>query len=262
MKNQKWTGMFLALSLGAVACGEDGQTNNIIDTQPYVQVEQLARPGINEALLISKDFLAGYNAAAPTFAGVPAETVDAVVGEAKTVLKALYLGVCLLDGAVGLTPATGFKPAGIQCHAVGPAIWTENSLAGVTLTQASKDAAEVYATKVVGQFLPDVMRIDTEVASGYLTLCGDATSTPLLCGGRNLNDDVIDITYWYLLGAVGAGIGFGQPYNQFTALASDGVAFSADNTQNSGNVLLPNAGNTNQFHAPVSNTFPYSAAPL
>src|SRR5262245_23739895 len=58
----------------------------------FRQVEQLARPGINEALLITTAFNAGYNATAPTFAGVPSETLNAVVGEAKTVLQALYLG--------------------------------------------------------------------------------------------------------------------------------------------------------------------------
>src|SRR5689334_18653763 len=108
-----------------------------VDSPPagptYRQVEHLARPGINEALLFTEAFNAGYNATAPSFAGVPNDTLNAVVGEAKTVLKALYLGTCLINGAVKLSPADGLKPAGMQCHAVGGALFVENKLDGVTL---------------------------------------------------------------------------------------------------------------------------------
>jgi hypothetical protein len=226
----------------------------------YVQVEQLARPGINEAFLLTNDFNAGYNATAPSFAGAPPAAVGAISGEAKTVMKALYLGACLLDGALGLTPTSGLHPAGIQCHAVGPAIWTENSLAGVTLTPESEAAAQAYADKVFSQFIPDVMRIDTSVPSGYLTLCGDANTVPLLCGGRLLNDDVIDITYNYLL--AGAAVPKGS-YNQVNALVSDGVNFSSDDSKNSGNAIASTGiDNRNQYHPDVSSTFPYSAAPF
>ena len=41
----------------------------------------------------------------------------------------------------------------------------------------------------------DVMRIDTTITSTYLSTCGDPTQPKqLLCGGRWLEDDVIDIT--------------------------------------------------------------------
>jgi hypothetical protein len=255
--------LIASLAVFATACGSDSGTEGDPigepDTGDYVQIEQLARPGISEVFLISQRLLAGYNAAAPTFAGVPAETVDAVVGEAQTVMKALYLSVCLINGALGLAPADGLRPAGLQCHATGPSIWEENNLAGVTLTAASESAAQDYADKVTSQFLPDVLRIDTSAASGYLSLCGDANSTPLLCGGRKLGDDVIDITYNYIL--AGAAVGKG-PYNQVNALVSDGVQFSTDDAQNSGNVTLPDANNTNQYHPSVSPVFPFSAAPL
>lgn len=263
----------LSLSLVTVGCSDDGGDTNTdvdagTDAQPppppppppktWTQIEQLARPGINEALLITEGFLAGYNATAPTYAGVPTDTLNAVVGEAKTVLKAVYLGSCLLNGALGLTAAQGVKPAGITCHAVGPAIWTENSLAGVTLTAESQTAAQAYADKVFGQFVPDVMRIDTSGPSGYLTLCGDASSTPLLCGGRNLNDDTIDITYNYLINGAGTTKG---PFDQVRALTGDGVNFSLDDANNSGNVTTPVA-NPQQGHPNVSSQFPYSAPPL
>jgi Domain of unknown function (DUF4331) len=256
----------LALSCNLLAC-DDGSSTTPPPPPPdpppptvttYRQVEHLARPGINEALLISEAFLAGYNGTAPSFKGVDAATLGAVVGEAKTVLQALYLGACLLNGALGLNPAMGVKPAGLTCHDVGPAIWTENSLAGVTLTNASKTAAQAYADKVFAQFIPDVTRIDTGLASGYLTLCGDASSTPLLCGGRRLNDDVIDITYNYLLNGAGTTKG---AFDQVRALTGDGVAFSDNDANNSGNVTLPVA-NPQQGHPNISQTFPYSAPPL
>jgi len=268
----KQTIALILVAATAAGCGDDGGNNMMTPTpdaatpdssmQPpvtvYKQIEHLARPGINEALLISEGFLGGYNATAPSFAGVPAATLNQVVGEAKTVLKAVYLGACLLNGALGLSPANGVKPAGLTCHVTGPAIWAENSLAGVTLTQASKDAAQAYADKVFDQFEPDVMRIDTSAPSGYLTLCGDANSTPLLCGGRNLNDDVIDVTYNYLINGAGTAKG---AYNQVNALTSDGVNFSDTDANNRYNVIVPEA-NPSQYHPNVTAAFPYSAAPL
>lgn len=261
--------MSLRVSLvGAVllasACGDNGDSGSGTPDAPpaelqYKQVEHLARPGINEALLISEGFLAGYNATAPTFKGVPEDVLGQVVGEAKTVLKALYLGSCLLNGALGLDAASGVKPAGLTCHAVGPAIWQENSLTGVTLTAASNTAAQAYADKVFDQFIIDVMRVDTSGPSGYLTLCGDANTKPLLCGGRLVNNDVIDITYNYLINGAGTTKG---AFDQVRALTGDGVNFSSDDANNSGNVTLPDPSNDAQFHVNVSQAFPYSARPF
>ncbi len=89
--------------------------------------------------------------------------------------------------------------------------------------------------------------------------CGDANSTPLLCGGRLLNDDAIDITYNYLINGAATTKG---DFDQVRALTGDGVAFSSDDANNSGNVSLPDPTNLNQFHGNISNTFPYSAPPL
>jgi hypothetical protein len=176
------------------------------------------------------------------------------------VLKALYLGTCLINGAVKLSAADGLKPAGITCHAVGGALFTENRLDGVTLTADSKTAAQAYADKVFDQFIPDVMRVDTSLpVSTYLSLCGDASSKPLLCGGRFLNNDVIDTTYDYLL--AGAAIAKDSPA-QFRALVSDGVAFSTDDNNNVGNLSIPDPNNPSQGHPNVSGAFPYSAAPF
>jgi hypothetical protein len=258
----------LALSLSLTAACDDGGTNPPApdagdvtpDPEPrtYRQVEHLARPGINEALLISEGFLAGYNATAPSFAGVDQATLGMVVDEAKTVLKALYLGACLLNGALNLPADQGVKPAGITCHAVGPAIWEGGQLDGTVLTAASKTAAQAYADAVFGLFIPDVMRVDTSLAkSNYLNLCG-AGGKQGLCGGRFLNDDVIDVTYNFLL--AGAAIPK-APFDQFRALVTDGVNFSLDDTQNSSNFVLP-VPNPQQGHPNVSQAFPYSAPPL
>ena len=260
-----------ALLAAAVTAGcSDGPAKMVdagmppVDSPPtgttYRQIEQLARPGINEALLFTAAFNNGYNATAPSFAGVPTETLNAVVGEAKTVLKALYLGACFLNGAVNLSPADGLKPAGIPCHAVGGGLFVENALTGVTLTADSRAAAQAYADKVFAQFIPDVLRVDTSLpTSTYLALCGDATSTPLLCGGRFLNNDVIDITYDYLL--AGAAITRDSPA-QFRALVSDGVVFSFDDANNVSSLSLPDKNNPQQDHPNVSQAFPYSAAPF
>ena len=255
------------------ACGDDGNKvdpdapkppidapNNTVKT--YRQIEHLARPGINEALLFTEAFNAGYNATAPMFAGVPTDTVNAIAGQAKTVLQALYLGACLLNGVAKLTPQTGVHPAAIQCHAVGAAIWMAD---GVTLTAESKAAAAAYADKVFGQFIPDVLRVDTSVTSNYLTPCGDLDSKPLLCGGRFLDDDVIDVTYDYLLNGAANYLtpGDGGPVDQqVIALTSDGVSFSKDPAKNAVSLSMPDAANQQQGHPDVSPTFPYSAPPF
>lgn len=254
----------LALITLAAGCSDDsdnpapdGGTTGVA----YHQVEQLARPGINEALLISEAFNAGYNATAPSFQGVPPDTLNAVADQARTVLKALYLGGCLINGAAGLTAETGVKPAGMTCHAVGADLFLPD---GVTLTDASKTAAQAYANKVFDQFIPDVLRIDTDVMpSNYLNLCGG--NGPLLCGGRFLNDDVIDITYNYLLNGAANYLhpGNGDALDlQFLALTSDGVTFSKDPSKNSDSLSKPDPSNQQQGHPDVSMAFPYSAPPF
>jgi Domain of unknown function (DUF4331) len=234
-------------------------------TAMYHQIEQLARPGINEALLITEAFNAGFNATAPTFTGVPTDTLNAVVGEAKTVLQALYLGACFINGQIpGITADSGVHPAGFKCHAIGGAIVMGD---GVTLTADSKTAAKAYADKVFDQFILDVMRVDTGVVSNYLTPCvpGSIDSKPLLCGGRFVSDDVIDVTYDYLLNGAAnyltPGDG-GAVDKQVLALVSDGVAFSKDPAKNVDSLSKPDVTNTSQFHPDVTQTFPYSAAPF
>jgi hypothetical protein len=123
--------------------------------------------------------------------------------------------------------------------------------------------AQIYADTVFGLFIPDVMRIDMSIAtSNYgnvpASLCGAGTGAPLLCGGRFVNDDTIDVTYDFLIN------GAATPKNtpQVSNLVSDGVAFSRTEANNVNNRLSVDPTNTAQGHPNVSNTFPYSATPL
>ncbi len=244
----------------------------------FSQVEHLARPGINEALLFTSDFNTGYNATAPSFAGVPADVLNLVVAEAKTVLKAIYLGSCLVSGTLGLTAGAGgsaLKPGLVPCADVGNAMFSDgNALTGTVLTTTTAAQAQVYADRMFAQFIPDVMRVDTANASNYLDPCGDPTAAkPLLCGGRRLDDDVIDVTYNYLIGGLAGTPG---PQNdavattsvpeQVRALTSDGVAFDTAQTAGNGNnrngLTDGNPANPQQDHPNITAAFPYSAAPF
>lgn len=236
----------------------------------FRQVEQLARPGINEALLLSDGFLDGYNATAPSFTGVPTATLDMVIAEAKTVLKAIYLGSCLTSGVLGLDTTSSLDPGLVNCADVGDDLFSDgNALTGTVLSTTTAAQAQVYADRMFSQFVPDVMRINTAVASNYLTPCGDPTAAlPLLCGGRRLDDDVIDVTYNYLIGGL-AGTGGGITNDlagQVRALTSDGVAFSTGSAAGAGNNKngLTNgiAANQSQGHPAITDAFPYSAAPF
>jgi hypothetical protein len=74
------------------------------------------------------------------------------------------------------------------------------------------------------------MRIDTSVV---LPLWAMPTAPPL-CGGRNLSDDIVDVTYDYLSTAQPAA----GAYDQVRALTSDGVQFSSNDANNASNVTL------------------------
>jgi hypothetical protein len=261
----------LSLVALALSCGDNSKPRPIdappdnIDDDGFRQVEHLARPGINEALLVTSELNIAYNATAPSFAALPQSTVNEVIAEAKTVLKALYLGTCLVNGVVpgGLTPQTGMHPAGIECNAIGGAIFDEGDpITGVTLTTVANAKAQEYADKVFDQFMPDVMRIDTNVDSNYLTPCNDLDTKPLLCGGRFLDDDSIDITFFYLLD----GVDSSHTATQFKALTSDGVNFSTTDAGENGSgsrfTFADTQNNRQQGHPAVSTAFPYGAPPF
>ncbi len=171
--------------------------NNVSDfNEGYTQIERLARPAINEGLIITNDYLNAFNSIPPT-----ADLSDAaapVRAEAIAVLN-------VVTGLIGGGPTS----------------------------------AEVAA-----QFLPDVMRIDTANANpgvgpstsdanvGYISCVNASGTGPLLCGGRKIEDDVIDITLNY--------IASGTPTQPYTI--SDNIGYTT-------------------AHSALPTAFPYLATP-
>lgn len=95
---------------------------------------------------------------------------------------------------------------------------------------------------VVAALIPDVMRIDTTIASpgsAYANMAVAVGTSVRPVAGRKLTDDVVDITYFVLTG-VGA--------------ASDGVPYTRP---------LAGPGSTNPAigHQPLLATFPFLANP-
>lgn len=111
-----------------------------------------------------------------------------------------------------------------------------------TLTALGNNQAQIDA--IVAQFLPDVIRIDTTITSGYVSPAGGdpnaftnlSATKKIPIGGRMVKDDVIDATMAVLVpgGMPGAAAQAG--------LESDGVSYEAN-------------------HDPLLSDFPYLAKP-
>jgi len=138
----------------------------------WVQVERLARPAINEGLVLSNDYLNAYNSIAPSVDLTDA--ASAVVNEAATVLGL----VNTVAGNAGFaTPpsvanvAGGFLPDVMR-------IDTTLDIAESGTTDTPNNAGTSYA---------------------YNNYVNDNVTKPIiLVGGRKLLDDVINITLGYL----------------------------------------------------------------
>lgn len=248
-------GLFVATTI--VRCGDSNPSGN------YVQVERLARPAINEGLVVTPSYLTAFNSISPAIDLTTA--ASQVVGEAAAVLGALYLGSCYAVGQIlgtGTDPtaADSPKPGGHVCQdASSNSLYDPaNIFVGGTPTggvkAAAQTAADSYATAMAGYFLPDVLRIDTTVTSMYVpdgtpgagALCDSGNSgSPLLCGGRYPTNDVMDDTYLFLLSgypavAVNAG---------YLPVFRDGVDYGGT------------GGAQHQGHSALRGTFPYIPAP-
>lgn len=147
-------------------------------TGEFAQMEQLARPGVNELLVINQRNYAEYNRSQPTRATPPTGIVNDVVR-------------------------------------VLSAVGNSEERIGV----------------ILGAFLPDVMRIDTTIASGYGNAVNNRGS---LIAGRKLADDVIDISLPVLTNG---------------AITTDNVSYEGT------------PGNPAQGHTPLEPSFPYLAPP-
>lgn len=196
----------------------------------FLQIERLGRPAINEGLVLSNANLNAFNSITPESdlkSTIPA--VAAVLGEAAAVLGV----VNSLGTNAGLNP---------------PAV-----------------------NDVVSQFLPDVLRISVDDAHygalhdlnpntnrtsnslqnqvAYTACVSLVSGAPLLCGGRKIRDDVIDITLSYLAnGAASAApagaFGTNNPATVPTYPVSDAISYSTTHT------------------SPLLASFPFLALPL
>ncbi|AKG23643.1 DUF4331 domain-containing protein [Calothrix sp. 336/3] len=149
-------------------------------TGKFQQVERLARPAINEGLVVTNDFLNAFNSIPPT--ADLSKAAAPVVAEAKKTLKAV-----------------------------------------------GND--DNRANALLNAFLPDVMRIDTNVPSGYGKAL-NAKGAPVT--GRLLKDDVIDTTLTVVTNG---------------KITTDNVSYEGA------------PGNPAQGHKPLESQFPYLAVP-
>lgn len=172
--------VFCALLLGAGLCvtgcgdsdsGLQANAPNTNNGSSFTQVEQLARPGINEALLRTNSFLNIYNAVSPAF-----------------IAQALVAG----------TPENA---------AAAPVL--AEAIDSLNLFTALDGPGGANTTTLAAAFLPDVMRIDTSLNtitsgttaySAAFVTSGPNTGAP--AAGRKLTDDVVDITLTVLTGGV------------------------------------------------------------
>jgi hypothetical protein len=147
-------------------------------TGQYNQVERLGRPGINEGLVITNDFLNAFNSIPPS--QDLSNAAAPVRAEAKKSLLAL-------------------------------------------------GNSDQRANVLLGAFLPDVMRIDTTIKSGYVNAV-NGKGSPI--AGRLLLDDTIDQTLSVLTNG---------------AIKADNVSY--------------NGTGPSQGHQPLVPQFPYLAPP-
>ena len=153
----------------------------------FTQVERLARPAINEGLVVANDNLNALNSVGPDF-------------EAAAL--------------------AGQQPAATQAAPI---------IADVKRTLKGLGNNDARVNALLGAFLPDVMRIDTTVPSGYGTTL-NTKGSPI--SGRKLTDDVMDTTLSVLTNG---------------AVTSDNVSYA-------GRPLNPAQG-----HQPLVSSFPYLA---
>ena len=165
-------GLWLGLLNG---CGDDGSSD-------YTQVERLARPAINEGLVLSSRFLKAFNEIAPSV-DLTAAAAD-VVTEVQAVLD-------LIETKATNSTALSLDPRG---------------------TKGGTDDLKQHVAK---GFLPDVMRFRMTGESGFVVsgkqgsanlgkvIAGETVALVdskylIPIGGRTLRQDVGDIILTYL----------------------------------------------------------------
>jgi len=174
----------LAISLFAASaliagCGSDDSTfipNNTFQPNTpqgtsLVQVEQLARPGVNEAFLFTNSFLNTYNKVSPAFIAAALANANSNEGQAA-----------------------------------GPIFTQATTVIGLIINFGGAAGPFKNPGQVVAAFLPDVMRVDSTLAIAQNEAAYSLAANHLSANtfspiaGRKLTDDVIDVTYQALLG--------------------------------------------------------------
>jgi hypothetical protein len=192
----------------------------------YVQIERLARPAVNEGLVISNANLNLWNQIPPSadLSTTSSGSLNAVATEAigtLTVVVNLAVNIWSYLTAGNNSNVTGASSLWSVPH------FNQDTCASPYTNCSAKTLATVHAL----QFVPDVMRIDvsrqwstpgdpdatgTLSGSGFTTAntadahvgyisCVNATTGfgpdpkgPLLCGGRKIRDNTAAITLSYL----------------------------------------------------------------
>lgn len=228
MKSSFIFGMVAAVSLlWLSSCGSSSDA-----VLSYRQIERLARPGINEALVLSSAKHAAFNSIAPTLDLSSDATVASVRADVVAVLTAIKAyadaNVTTQASTVNNT-AGGFLPDVMRIN-------TANNFTPTSVTTtATNSFPGAYGSDFAGTAptSPDVDRTD-----------------PLrLTGGRMITDDVIDVTYTYLLAGLAAQI-------------VDGVSYCGQNTTSQGH--HPLTGWLTTYPCTTvrqAASFPYLAAP-
>ncbi len=191
MKSKFLLGLSAAISLMWLSsCGSSSDA-----VLEYRQIERLGRPGVNEAFVLTSAHHAAFNSIAPTLDLSADDAVAAVRADVVAVLgaiKAYATTNAIMTASTVNNTAGGFLPDVIRIN-------TANSF---TPTSVSSSATNTFPGAYASDFAgtaptnPDVDRAD-----------------PLrLTGGRMITDDVIDVTYTYLIAGLALQIVDGVSY--------------------------------------------------
>ena len=201
----------LAAALLAVGCGSDDtffasnnfNPNNPINNNPnnpitpvaYRQIENLARPGINEALFFTNAFLNGVNAATPAQAA-------AVLSDATNPITMQALAV--LDALTGAVPGQGLTSGLLTTPQAVAALIPDVMRIDATLSVIPPTTGAALLVPGPGIGTQAVGTAITSATPVYNQAFLNSSNSPY--AGRKLTDDVIDFTYLALLSNSGDGV--------------------------------------------------------
>jgi hypothetical protein len=209
-------GSMVGVALGTVFVASGCGSGSV--SVPWRQVDRAGKPGLEMVFLENPAVINAFNRLSPsgdkfnldTGAGV------SVTAEYRRVLRALAALTCFVAAQTG---NTSLKPLGRTC----PAIDLSSGAAPAAFTTWLEETGDLDVEQGVykrfeGTFLPNVLRLDTDVTFANRDVLRYAHDTlgasPLICkpdnvrtycGGRRFGEDAIRFTYSQIfLGTVGA----------------------------------------------------------